>query len=205
MTQLTILIGKNRRITLDEINNVSHGFAKLEMVQTDPTTNDSTTATTTTDESANVVDAVLSSALDKLSLDNEQSTEGGGELLSPEATIASLTLLSLTLSQGRVVRGDCAIKVASSLVHIVNTIVTAQGDSSSNKKKVRLGMNGNDYVKGLDTLLVGSDETKLQGVVEGNASYLVRCISLARVSLMLARGTYVCFCFVSVVFVCHIR
>lgn len=172
---ITILIGKNRRITLDELNNLSCGFAKLEMVQTD-NTND--TSTNDDDDDNNVDDDVLSSALDKLSLNyDEQSTK---EMLSPEATIASITLLSLTLSQGRVVRGDCATSVASSLVNIVNTIV----EGSSNKK-VRLGMNGNDYVKGLDTLL--GDE-KLQGVVEGNASYLVRCISLARVSLMLARG-----------------
>ena len=183
MTQITILIGKNRRITLDELHTLSRGFAKLEMVQTDPTTNNDTT---TTDDNTEV----LSSVLDKLSLTEDE--QGTNEmLLSPEATIASLTLLSLTLVQGRVVRGDCATLVASSLVNIVNTIV--EGSSSSNgKKKVRLGMNGNDYVKGLDALL--GDETKLQGVVEGNASYLVRCISLARVSLMLAQGTYVCCC-----------
>ena len=171
-----ILIGKGRRITLDELSNLSRGNAKLEM-QGDDTTND--TAESGTD------DALLSAALDKLSLNGEGSNQ---EMLSSGATIASLSLLALTLVQGRIVRGECATQVASELVDIVNTIVTSQETAvdESNSKKVTLSTNSTEFAKGVN-LLIANEE--LKGIVE-DKSYLVRLISLARVSLMLSQGTF---------------
>ena len=169
-----ILIGKGRRITLDELSNLSQGNAKLEM-QGDDTTTD--TAESGTD------DALLSAALDKLSINGGEGSNR--DMLSSGATIASLSLLALTLVQGRVVRGECATQVASSLVDIVNTIVTSQEDGSS--KKLTLSTNSTEFTKGVNLLIANEG---LKGIVE-DKSYLVRLISLARVSLMLSKGKLV--------------
>lgn len=167
-----ILIGKGRRITLDELSNLSRGNAKLEM-QGDDTA--ASTAESGTD------DALLSAALDKLSLNSgEGSSE---EMLSSGATIASLSLLALTLVQGRVVRGECATQVASTLVDIVNTIIS-QETSDESSKKVTLSTNSTEFAKSIN-LLIANEE--LKGIIE-DKSYLVRLIALARVSLMLSQG-----------------
>ena len=168
-----ILIGKGRRITLDELSNLSRGNAKLEM-QGDDTTTD--TAESGTD------DALLSAALDKLSLNGGDGSNQ--EMLSSGATIASLSLLALTLVHGRVVRGECATQVASSLVDIVNTIISQETVDGSNSKKVTLSTNSTEFAKGVN-LLIANEE--LKGIIE-DKSYLVRLISLARVSLMLSQG-----------------
>ena len=168
-----ILIGKGRRITLDELSNLSRGNAKLEM-QGDDTTD---TAESGTD------DALLSAALDKLSLNSGEGSNQ--EMLSSGATIASLSLLALTLVQGRVVRGECATQVASTLADIVNTIISQETVDGSNSKKVTLSTNSTEFAKGVN-LLIANEE--LKGIIE-DKSYLVRLISLARVSLMLSQGT----------------
>jgi len=167
-----ILIGKGRRITLDELSNLSRGNAKLEM-QGEDTAID--TAESGTD------DALLSAALDKLSLNDGESS---ADMLSSGATIASLSLLALTLVQGRVVRGECATQVASELVDIVNAIVTNQETADESSKKVTLSTNSTEFAKGVNLLIANEG---LKGIVE-DKSYLVRLISLARVSLMLSQG-----------------
>ena len=192
MTQI-ILIGKNRRITLDELYNLSsnNGIdAKLELQGDEATTssaNDSTYDTSDANE-----EKVLSSILEKLSLNGgSSSSSSSGEkgssvtgMLSPSATIASLTLLALTIAQRRVIRGDCAMKVVASLVSIINSIVSSE-TTATTRKKIVLSENGAQFVKGLNGLL----EEELQNVVE-DKSYVVRCIDVARVALTLTQGTY---------------
>lgn len=192
MTQI-ILIGKNRRITLDELYNLSlsNGVdAKLELQGDEATTssaNDSTYDTSDANE-----EKVLSSILEKLSLNGgSSSSSSSGEkgssvtgMLSPSATIASLTLLALTIAQRRVIRGDCAMKVVASLVSIINSIVSSE-TTATTRSKIVLSENGAQFVKGLNGLL----EEELQNVVE-DKSYVVRCIDVARVALTLVQGTY---------------
>lgn len=190
MTQI-ILIGKNRRITLDELYNLSlsNGVdAKLELQGDEATTssaNDSTNDTSNANE-----EKVLSSILEKLSLNGSSSSSSGEKgssvtgMLSPSATIASLTLLALTIAQRRVIRGDCAMKVVASLVSIINSIVSSE-TTATTRSKIVLSENGAQFVKGLNGLL----EEELQNVVE-DKSYVVRCIDLARVTLTLTQGTY---------------
>mmetsp|Transcript_26625 Transcript_26625/g.57244 ORF Transcript_26625/g.57244 Transcript_26625/m.57244 type:complete len:902 (+) Transcript_26625:177-2882(+) len=121
----TILIGKNRRITLDELSILSRGDAKLEM----QATGDDNDETATED---NVMDdASVAAALKNLSLNTNNG--GSRDLLSAGATVASLALLSLTLAQGRVVRGDCANQLSSALVNLVNTIVSQDDTNGKNK------------------------------------------------------------------------
>ena len=190
MTQI-ILIGKNRRITLDELYNLSlsNGVdAKLELQGDEATTssaNDSTNDTSNANE-----EKVLSSILEKLSLNGSSSSSSGEKgssvtgMLSPSATIASLTLLALTIAQRRVIRGDCAMKVVASLVSIINSIVSSE-TTATTRSKIVLSENGAQFVKGLNGLL----EEELQNVVE-DKSYVVRCIDVARVALTLVQGTY---------------
>lgn len=171
MTQ-TILIGKTRRITLDELRSLSRGEAKLEMQAAADAAAASTEADNAVDEAA------ITTALSKLSLDSSSA----GNVLSAEATIASLALLSLILAQGRVVRGDCALQLSSALVDLVNTIL-------STGKKTQLPCDAAGFVSGVNSL-VGDG---LKDVLE-DKPYLGRCISLARISLMLTQGTlFVCF------------
>lgn len=174
----TILIGKGRRITLDELSSLSCGNAKLEMqLPTDDAPAES-----------NNVDDSLVEGLNKLSLNSNPGTDGK-ELLSKGATAASLALLSLTLSQGRVVRGECSTQLASKLVDLVNVIVG--NGNSDDMKNVQLPVDSAAYVASVNSL-VGSE---LQGVLE-DKSYVGRCISLGRVALMLAKGAfYLIFCF----------
>mmetsp|Transcript_29794 Transcript_29794/g.54749 ORF Transcript_29794/g.54749 Transcript_29794/m.54749 type:complete len:945 (-) Transcript_29794:46-2880(-) len=168
MTQ-TILIGKSRRITLDELHNLScsGGGAKLEM-HADDIIND--------DEVEKIAEDCAKLAIDKTNASNDN---GGSDLLSPEATIASLALLSLTLVQGRVIRGDCAVKLSSALVELVNRFVEAGGAADA---KFRLPASSARFAEGVNLLV--SDEMR---IVE-DKPYLERLISLARVSLMLAQA-----------------
>eukprot|EP00585_Thalassiosira_rotula_P008866 CAMPEP_0196142056 /NCGR_PEP_ID=MMETSP0910-20130528/10877_1 /TAXON_ID=49265 /ORGANISM="Thalassiosira rotula, Strain GSO102" /LENGTH=944 /DNA_ID=CAMNT_0041403309 /DNA_START=80 /DNA_END=2914 /DNA_ORIENTATION=+ len=168
MTQ-TILIGKSRRITLDELHNLScsGGGAKLEM-HADDIIND--------DEVEKIAEDCAKLAIDKTNASNDN---GGSDLLSPEATIASLALLSLTLVQGRVIRGDCAVKLSSALVELVNRFVEAGGAADA---KFRLPASSARFAEGVNFLV--SDEMR---IVE-DKPYLERLISLARVSLMLAQA-----------------
>lgn len=166
----TILIGKNRRITLDELSSLSRGEAKLEM-QLPATGDDTTNEEAVNENGADDDAATITAALEKLSL-NSNPGSGSNKLLSAEATIASLALLSLTLAQGRVVRGECAIELSSKLVNVVNAIL--EKESKSN-----LPANTADFVT-----FIGS----LAPMVVEDKPYLGRVISVARVSLMLAQG-----------------
>ena len=169
---ITILIGKNRRITLDELSSLSQGGAKLEMqvlADADDKSNDEISA-------AADDDALMSALVQKLSL-NES------ELLSPEATIASLALLSLTLAQGRVVRGECAIQLSSKLVDLVNSILRSREQGTDDSTLVRLPANGEGFASSVNSLV---GETL--GIVE-DRPYLARLISLGRVALALTQGT----------------
>ena len=212
MTQ-TILIGLNRRITLDELYSLSlggGGDAKLEMMV-------HTTTTSGEDEHGGgddaagvvVVDAgneeehpsLLIAALRDLVLNSNTTATAtdasGGELLSEGATIASLALLSLTLSQGHVIRGECATQLSSALVDLVNSILSLREEGCGGVS-VRLPANGTEFAKSVNALLLQNQQQQQQvGVVipVEDKPYLGRLILLARVSLMLAQGTLFHFCF----------
>uniref|UniRef100_A0A7S2LH49 Histidine--tRNA ligase, cytoplasmic n=2 Tax=Skeletonema marinoi TaxID=267567 RepID=A0A7S2LH49_9STRA len=160
----TILIGKARRITLDELASIATGSAKLEMQQQQ-----------TDEEAAEQPQSMadVASALQKLSLD----TSSSGDLLSAEATIASLTLLALTISQGRIIRGDCAAKLSSAIVDIVNNVL--EGGSG---EPLRLPSNADGFTTSVNEL-VGGELAILE-----NGPYLERLISIARISLCLNKA-----------------
>mmetsp|Transcript_10889 Transcript_10889/g.17700 ORF Transcript_10889/g.17700 Transcript_10889/m.17700 type:complete len:955 (-) Transcript_10889:45-2909(-) len=171
----TILIGKTRRVTLDELLSLSCGEAKLEM-QLVADNGDAAAIENGAEDCAMVADMVA--AWEKLSLGkNASSGVSGGGLLSAGATIASLALLSLTLSQGRVVRGDCASQLSSTLVDLVNHIVSRGTDNT-----LQLPANAAGFAESVNSLVGDS-----LGVVE-DKPYLGRLISLARVSLMLTQA-----------------
>ena len=216
MTQ-TILIGLNRRITLDELYSLSlggGGDAKLEMMVHNTTTSGEDEHGGGDDDAAGVAVAagneeehpsLLIAALRDLVLNSTSdaatdaaAAAAGGELLSEGATIASLALLSLTLSQGRVIRGECATQLSSALVDLVNSILLLREEGGGG---VRLPANGTEFAISVNALLLQNQQQQQQqvGVVipVEDKPYLGRLILLARVSLMLAQGAsfHLCFCF----------
>ena len=158
-----ILVGKGRRITLDELSLLARAEAHLEVHQA--ADSDGAPA----EGASDATEAEITAALGKLSLD-------GKNVLSAEATVASLALLSLTLAQGRVIRGDCAPKLSSALVDLVNAV-------SKGGKKAQLPSDAAGFAAGVNAL-VGPE----LGIVE-DKPYVQRAIALARISLMLAHGT----------------
>ena len=122
--------------------------------------------------SSSVLDVV--SALQSLSLINSS----GVDLLSAEATIASLTLLALTISQGRIIRGDCALKLSSAIVDIVNQVLEENRDTP-----LRLAANADSFAASVNELVGGGEVAILE-----NGPYLRRLISLAKISLSLAKA-----------------
>ena len=226
MTQ-TILIGLNRRITLDELYSLSlggGGDAKLEMMV-------HTTTTSGEDEHGGgddaagvvVVDAgneeehpsLLIAALRDLVLNSNTTATAtdasGGELLSEGATIASLALLSLTLSQGRVIRGECATQLSSALVDLVNSILLLREEvGGGGGGGVRLPANGTEFAKSVNALLLQNQQQQHQqqvgvGIPLEDKPYLGRLILLARISLMLAQGASFHFCFLLLQISCRGR
>ena len=212
MTQ-TILIGLNRRITLDELYSLSlggGGDAKLEMMVHNTTTSGEDEHGGGDDDAAGVAVAagneeehpsLLIAALRDLVLNSNTTATAtdasGGELLSEGATIASLALLSLTLSQGHVIRGECATQLSSALVDLVNSILSLREEGCGGVS-VRLPANGTEFAKSVNALLLQNQQQQQQvGVVipVEDKPYLGRLILLARVSLMLAQGTLFHFCF----------
>lgn len=211
MTQ-TILIGKARRITLDEVYALSCGEAKLEMtIPSDSGGGDGEAADDANqtgkcggvgaeneDEESSLA---LIAALKNLSLNSTTTTAttaatdvtaaaaARGELLSEGATIASLALLSLTLSQGRVIRGgDCAIQLSSALVDLVNAILLLREEETAGRGAgVMLPANGTEFASAVNALLQNHQQGGLIAVED--KPYIGRLILLARVSLMLAQGT----------------
>ena len=223
MTQ-TILVGLNRRITLDELYSLSlggGGDAKLEMMVHTTTTSgedehggDDAAANNNnnnTDESGVVVAAgseeehpsLLIAALRDLVLNSTSTTAAAtdAELLSEGATIASLALLSLTLSQGHVIRGECATQLSSALVDLVNSILLLREEvGGGGGGGVRLPANGTEFAKSVNALLLQNQQQQHQqqvgvGIPLEDKPYLGRLILLARISLMLAQGASFHFCF----------
>ncbi|KAL7547592.1 hypothetical protein ACHAWF_010882 [Thalassiosira exigua] len=160
MSRAVVPIGGARRLVLDDLRSLSQGDARLEF-----RTADDAAEGGGGDESA----AAATSALASLSLEDE------AELLAPEATIASLALLASSLSQGRIVRGDCASKLVDKLAELVNRILN-EGTA------LRLPADSAAFAKAANAL-VGDD----LGILE-DGPYLGRIVSLARMALMLSQG-----------------
>ena len=119
MTQ-SILIGKGRRVTIDELRAVSTGAASLESTSETPSAG-----------------ADLSASLSRLSLSD-------ATLLSPSVTRAALTLLAMTLS-----RGNCReVDLSDRLVDVVNHCegMTLPGVATEFVKA--LGEDGNALLEG---------------------------------------------------------
>lgn len=159
---MTVLVGKGRRITLDELRLVSCGEARLEARGDDV-------------PAAAGDDAAPSAAMGKLSL-SDSGGDDGAAALAPDAAVASLALLSLTLAQGRVVRGDCGPRLAAALADVANRAAEEGGGTD-------LPEDAGGFAEVVNSL-VGGD----LGILE-DRPYLGRLISLARASLALARGT----------------
>jgi histidyl-tRNA synthetase len=107
-----VLIGKERRVTLEELESVALQDGILEMHKS---------------EDAELFDSMvdgLSTALATLTLQDSK-------LLSAEEALATLTLLALNVSQGRVVPRALALKLASVLVDLVLCLKTSARGLSS--------------------------------------------------------------------------
>jgi hypothetical protein len=200
MAQLrTILIGKARRITLDELYSLSKRESKLEAQQQQSAVDESS-ASSSSSSTPERASFTFEEALATLTLtDNESSSiksaagsstpEDNKKLLSEEATIASLGLLAITIAQGRIIRGDCAMDIAFALAELVNVIVTTE-----KKPLLCLPIDSTAYLTVINNLLSSSSSSSsssstLPKLEDG--PYISRLIHLARVSIMLVRGTYI--------------
>ena len=200
MAQLrTILIGKARRITLDELYSLSKRESKLEVhpqqqSAVDESSASSSSSSTTERTSFNFEEAIATLTL----TDNERSSniksaagssstpEDDMKLLSEEATIASLGVLAITIAQGRIIRGNCAMDIASALAELVNVIVTAE-----KKSLQRLPIDSTAYLTIINNLLSSSSSSSSSTLPKlEDGPYISRLIHLARVAIMLVRGTH---------------
>jgi hypothetical protein len=221
----TVLVGKNRRITLDELYLLSKREARLEVVvvvqpaaeESPHLTTTTTTTTTTPSSSSSTRRSSIEAALERLSLEEDDDAQSSSPppppmpLLSEGATIASLALLSLALAQGRiavVVRdggGDPgAPMLSAAIADLVDALVVVVdgggGGGGSSSSPLRLPVDPAAYAKVVDGLLAppARSEEDGDGVCDGGGGqtlprlvdgpYLSRSISIARVSLMMARG-----------------
>ena len=115
---MTVLIGKGRRITLEELSSIATGEGHLELHghDADPGTSDINDGTSSYD---------LSAALANLNLEESASTSSSSLLTSAE-TLAALSLLAQTMSQGKVMYNDCRTDgVVLALISVVNVSKTA--------------------------------------------------------------------------------
>jgi len=196
-----ILIGKGRRITLEELQGISspgnHGDYKLEMHVADPD------AVVGDGSSFDAAAAIGRFSLSNLSLDDDDDDASSpDQLLSPSATIACLTLLAQTVAQGRVYRvspsveGDCAVAISSAIVDLVNRIVQDSSDENETNTPFRLPADATSFAKSTCSLLGSSlcppppncPFAKSTGTASTAKPYLRRLIPLARISLSLARA-----------------
>ena len=116
---MTVLIGKGRRITLEELSSIATGEGNLELHghEADPDTSDINDGTSSYD---------LSAALANLNLEESASTSASSSLLTVAETLAALSLLAQTMSQGKVMYNDCRTDgVVLALISVVNASKTA--------------------------------------------------------------------------------
>eukprot|EP00545_Synedropsis_sp_CCMP1620_P000293 CAMPEP_0119005134 /NCGR_PEP_ID=MMETSP1176-20130426/1545_1 /TAXON_ID=265551 /ORGANISM="Synedropsis recta cf, Strain CCMP1620" /LENGTH=932 /DNA_ID=CAMNT_0006956907 /DNA_START=89 /DNA_END=2887 /DNA_ORIENTATION=+ len=135
----SVLIGKDRRVTLEEIQSVALYDALLELHA--PGIED-LPVVATTDE--------LSTALAGLTV-----TDDDDDLLSGPATTAALTLLALNVSQGRIIKpatSSCCLKLTSGLIDIVNASKAATTTTT-----LRLSSDATKFHASLCTLLSTAD------------------------------------------------
>ena len=112
----TVLIGKGRRVTLDELQCVSLQDGQLEMHSTAADESNSSTITTTDEEKAQDV-AAITSALNNITIDDTT-------FMSQSETIAALTLLALNMAQNRILPATSSqvnLDTAAAIVQLVNT------------------------------------------------------------------------------------
>jgi histidyl-tRNA synthetase len=156
----SILIGKGRRVTLEELASVSlYEDVVLEMHGSSGA-NDDEAATMTLQEDINAI----TSALASISVSEDNS---GSELLSPAQSIASLTLLALNMSQNRVMPATCSkinLETATAIVQLVNTI---KASSSS----LRLSTSPSSYITTL-TSLIPSYECVIQHISSSSKTHI---------------------------------
>lgn len=131
-----VLIGKNRRVTLEELECVALHDGQLEMhASSDDTSNNDNDAIAQEDISA------ITNALSSLEITDDSSP------LSESQTIAALTLFALNLSQNRIMpSSNNDIEAAAAIVQLVNT-------SKSSPSPLRLSSSASSFLTTLLSLI----------------------------------------------------
>ena len=147
---MTILIGKGRRITLEELSSIATGDGHLELHGHETDASAAANATNTVD---------LAAALAKLNLSSDANSTAPLLLLSTAETLAVLTLLTQTLSQGRVMYNDCRTdSIVLALIALVNSAKTS---GSGGTASIRLPSSPVDLITSTSKL-----HTDLEPLVE---------------------------------------
>ena len=164
---MTVLIGKGRRITLEEISSIAIGDGYLELHGNE------VDASTTDNDGTSSFD--LSAALANLNLGDSSS------LLTEAETLAALSLLAQTMSQGKVMYNDCRTDgVVLALISVVNA---SKADSAST---IRLPSSPDAFIASASKLHKDLEPLSEVLVVDGAAAPLVsRLLSLSRALLPL--------------------
>ena len=133
-----VLIGKDRRVTLEELESVAFHDGQLEMhASSDNNDNDAAAAQEDV--------AGITTALTNLTVQDENSS-----LLSSSETLAVLTLFALNLSQNRIMpASNNSIEAAAAIVQLVNT----SKSSSSSQSSLRLSSSASCFLSTLITLI----------------------------------------------------
>jgi len=177
MTRI-VLIGKDRRITLEELQSVCVHDGTLEM-------HDSSIDGLSDD----LDDNFLSSAVSKLNIQNEEDTD---RLLTPNGTLATLTLFAQAISQNRILpptqSSDISLQTSNAIVQLVNYIKS----SKSTKHSFALSASASSFLASLrqifptsiaDNALLMSEKGASTASTPPALSTLVRLIPLAVSSL----------------------
>lgn len=170
---MTVLIGKGRRITLEELSSIAIGEGNLELHG-----NEADVSTTDNDDTPSYD---LSAALANLNLGASSSSS----LLTNAETLAALSLLAQTMSQGKVMYNDCRTDgVVLALISVVNASKAASAST------IRLPSSPDAFIASASKLHQDLEPLSEVLVVNGAAASLVsRLLSLSRALLPLYNVT----------------
>ncbi len=146
----TILIGRDRRVTLEELESVALKDGQLEMHAGTTTaaaenTNTNTESPTNNGDTAQEDISAITAALANLQVDISDAP-----ILSSSQTIATLTLLALNISQNRIMPATSSnlnYEAASTIVQLVNTI------KSTDNKSICISSSSSTFLSTLMTLI----------------------------------------------------
>ena len=157
----TVLIGKDRRVTLEELRSVALHDGQLEMHTTTAAAATATNAAEQANSEQEDIDAITN-ALTSLNIKNNGNNDDTDSLLSPSETIAVLTLLALNISQNRIMSTTSShvnFETATAIVQLVNTIkkttttTNTTASSTTSSSSIRFPTSSTTFISTLITLI----------------------------------------------------